>query len=80
MDYMSPNNMPPVVSPASTPNAMPNMMPHVNVANVTENIYMYPYAKPAVQHVRSDLAFILVLFILLVIVSRGFHHHHVGKC
>ncbi len=83
------NNMPPVVSPASVnampnmmPNAMPNVMPNVmpnampNVT-VTENIYMFPYAKPK-PPVYSDAAFILVLFILLVIISRGVGF--IGKC
>jgi hypothetical protein len=87
MDYMHANNMPPVVSPIANnpmPN-MPHMMPHVNVfenKNVTENIYLFPYSKPAapVHHGHYDMTFILVLFILLVIVLRGFHHHHPGKC
>lgn len=79
------NNMPPVVSPASVnampnmmpnmmPNAMPNAMPNVTV---TENIYMFPYAKPK-PPVHSDAAFVLVLFILLVIISRGVGF--IGKC
>lgn len=84
MDYMNANNMPPVVSPAASnmaPNMMPNMMPHVNVfdidqKNVTENIYLYPYAKP--RPVYSDTGIILVLFILLVIISRGVGY--IGKC
>jgi hypothetical protein len=72
--------MPPVVSPAAS-NMAPNMMPHVNVfdieqKNVTENIYMYPYAKP--KPVYNDTAIILVLFILLVIISRGVGF--IGKC
>lgn len=78
MDYMNPNNMPPMVSPAAAPNVMPNVMPHVSVfenKNITENIYMYPHTKPAVHHPRTDVAIILVLFILLVIILRGFHYH-----
>lgn len=85
MNYGMSNNMPPVVSPASThamPNMMPNVMPHAmpnampNVT-VTENIYMFPYAKPK-PPVYSDTALILVLFILLVIISRG--TGFIGKC
>jgi hypothetical protein len=79
MDYMNVNNMPPVVSPAANaaPNAMPNMMPNMmpNVT-VTENIYMFPYAKP--KPVYSDTGIVLVLFILLVIISRGVGF--IGKC
>ncbi|MNI80015.1 hypothetical protein D3C73_1365100 [compost metagenome] len=52
---------------------MPNVMPNVTV---TENIYMFPYAKP--KPVHSDAALILVLFILLVIISKGIGH--IGKC
>lgn len=73
MSYMSANNMPPVVSPMSNaaPAMMPNMMPHVNVfEQKTENTYLMPYAKPH-HPVYSDTALILVLFILLVIISRG---------
>lgn len=75
MDYMNANNMPPVISPAANaaPNMMPNMMPNVTV---TENIYLYPYSKP--RPVYSDSALILVLFILLVIISRGVGL--IGKC
>lgn len=75
------NNMPPMVSPASVnamPNMMPNMMPNVmpNVT-VTENIFMVPHHAPK-HHVHSDTAIILVLFILLVIISRGVGF--IGKC
>ncbi len=85
MNYGNANNMSPMVSPASV-NAMPNMMPNVmpnampNVmpnVTVTENIYMFPYAKPK-PPVYSDAALILVLFILLVIISRGVGF--IGKC
>ncbi|RAV04108.1 hypothetical protein [Paenibacillus sp. YN15] len=84
MSYGNVNNMPPVVSPASV-NAMPNVMPSV-VSNampnampnvtVTENIYMFPYAKP--KPVYNDVGLVLVLFILLVIISRGVGF--IGKC
>lgn len=81
MNYGNVNNMPPVVSPASVnamPNMMPNMMPNAmpNVT-VTENIYMFPYAKPK-PPVYTDTGIILVLFILLVIISRGVGF--IGKC
>ncbi|MCR6631340.1 MAG: hypothetical protein NVV74_15540 [Magnetospirillum sp.] len=81
MSYGMSNNMPPVVSPASV-NAMPNMMPVNTMPNVmpnvtvTENIYMLPHPKP--KPVYDDTALILVLFILLVIISRG--AGFIGKC
>lgn len=71
MSYMTGNNMPPVVSPLA--NAAPNVGPNITM---TENIYMYPYPKP--RPVNNDAALILVLFILLVIITRGIGF--IGKC
>lgn len=84
MNYMSANNMPPVVSPAANaaPNAAPNL-PFVSAlgagqGKAVESAYLYPYAKPR-PPVYSDWALVLVLFILLVIITRGVAHIG-GKC
>lgn len=85
MDYPKPNNMPPLISPAANHSPMvlpqshmPDNMAHVasnvlpNVApNVAPNVP--PVVSPAVYRPWGyDAGLILVLFILLVIISRHF--------
>jgi hypothetical protein len=69
-DYLSP-------APNAMPYAMPNVQPYVMPNAPLAMTKGFPVAPASMS---SDMAAILVLFILLVIISRMGHGFHPKKC
>lgn len=80
--YTMPNAMPNVMPAAYTPPVAPKPIHHnIHLHAIQQTAVVYPkpvhHVKPVAVAPYNNVGSILVLFILLIIITRGFFHH---KC